>query len=790
MSALGRVVRGGIRRRRVQVVVIALTVAMAVTAAVLGGSLLVASRAPFETAFAAQRGAHLTAWFDAATVGPDRLSATGSAGGVTAAAGPFPTASLAATLDGNTLPPMALVGRATPDGDVDAVTLTEGSWASGPGEIVLSADGPRLRLGTRLTAPGLSGSPTLTVVGFARSVSRTADAWVVPDQIGTPAGYQMLYRFAAAGTAGEVSAGGTAVTAGLPDGALTGTQSWLTVREEAVRMIELFVPFLTAFGVLGLVMSVLVVGNVVAGAVGAAVRRIGVLKAVGFTPGQVVRAYVWQALGPALAGVVVGVVAAHLLAVPVLAQAEEVYATTPLAVTPWVDAAAVAGALGVVALTAWLAALRAGRLRTVDALAVGRTPRSGRGRWATRLAARLPLPRPVGLGLARPFARPARALAMVAAVAFGAAAVTFTVGLSASLRQVQVTRDHGGDVVVDARAAGSPGEPGPAGKPGEPGQGPGGNRGPGGPGRGPLDADPAAVAAALDAQPGTAAYHGLAETDAKVAGLTGSASVLVVTGDAAPFFHLVTGRWCDAPGEAVVPTPFLTATGTRIGDTVTLETARGAVPLRIVGEVFDTHDEGREIVTPAAATGPLALQPEEYQVAVREGTDPAAYATDLTAAVTALGLTARPGEPDELEATLAINALTTMLTLLLVVVAGLGVLNAVVLDTRDRVRELGIHKALGMLPRQTVTMVLASVVVVGLAGGAAGTPLGTALHALVVPAMGDAVGLNLPPAVLDVYQPLALVPLTLCGLVIAAAGAALPAGWAARTRVVTALRTE
>ena len=38
-------------------------------------------------------------------------------------------------------------------------------------------------------------------------------------------------------------------------------------------------------------MSVLIVGNVVAGSVGAALRRIGILKALGFTPGQVVRAY-------------------------------------------------------------------------------------------------------------------------------------------------------------------------------------------------------------------------------------------------------------------------------------------------------------------------------------------------------------------------------------------------------------------------------------------------------------------------------------------------------------------
>lgn len=99
----------------------------------------------------------------------------------------------------------------------------------------------------------------------------------------------------------------------------------------------------------------------------------------------------------------------HLLAVPVLAEAEEVYGTSSLSIAPWVDLTVVAGVIGLVAATAWASAWRAGRLRTVDALAVGRTASAGRGRWAARAAGRLPLAPPVALGVTRPFARPARA---------------------------------------------------------------------------------------------------------------------------------------------------------------------------------------------------------------------------------------------------------------------------------------------------------------------------------------------------------------------------------------------
>lgn len=45
-----------------------------------------------------------------------------------------------------------------------------------------------------------------------------------------------------------------------------------------------------------------------------------------------------------------------------------------------------------------------------------------------------------------------------------------------------------------------------------------------------------------------------------------------------------------------------------------------------------------------------------------------------------------------------LNTLSALLTLILVAVAALGMLNGVVLDTREGVRDLGIHKALGMTP--------------------------------------------------------------------------------------------
>lgn len=176
---------------------------------------------------------------------------------------------------------------------------------------------------------------------------------------------------------------------------------------------------------------------------------------------------------------------------------------------------------------------------------------------------------------------------------------------------------------------------------------------------------------------------------------------------------------------------------------------------------------------------------------VTSGTEVTGCVDALNKDLAPLWVTARAGGLDGgSDMVLTLNTLSAILTLMPVAVAALGVLNGVLLDTRERVREIGVHKALGMTPRQTIAMVLTSVVVTGLVAGGLGAPLGVTLHGRVLPAMGDSVGLRLPDTVIAVYHAAELLPLALDGLLIAVLGALLPAGWAAGVRTATALRTE
>jgi putative ABC transport system permease protein len=125
----------------------------------------------------------------------------------------------------------------------------------------------------------------------------------------------------------------------------------------------------------------------------------------------------------------------------------------------------------------------------------------------------------------------------------------------------------------------------------------------------------------------------------------------------------------------------------------------------------------------------------------------------------------------------------------LAIVAGLGVLNTVIL-TRERAHDLGVFKAIGMTPRQTITMALCWVAASGLAAGIIAIPAGIAAQRYLARAITTAAGSGLPASFLNVYHPAELAALALAGVVIAAAGALLPATRAATSATASALRAE
>jgi putative ABC transport system permease protein len=581
-----------------------------------------------------------------------------------------------------------------------------------------------------------------------------------------------------------------AVTATLPRGAVPAVQSYLTVREAEASGIAPISPFLVAFGLTGLVMSALIVINVVGGAVVAGYRRIGILKSIGFTPGQVVTAYAAQALAPAAAGCAAGLVVGNLLAAPLLGNAANVYGVGSLGVPGWVDAAVAAAMCCLVGLAAVASALHAGRLSATAAIAAGRAPRSGRGYAAYRLFGRMRLPRPMTIGLAAPLARPSRTAFMLVVVLLGATAVILTVGLGGTLTRVVYGLSLARTEQVRVDYIGGLGS-GPSG-PGA-GQGAGPVAGAAGPlpvGQPMGAATRRMVAAALRAQPGTLHYVAEADGQATVYGVAGEIPVTAYLGSAGwTGYGMVSGRWYSGPGQVEVPAYFLAVTGKSIGDTVTITFNGRQIPVRIVGEIFDNYNNGLAMVTgwQTLASADPGLAAVQYDVGVLPGTSPSDYALRIQAA---LGRGYVAGVNSNNKGLPLVLGLIGSLALLLAGAAGLGVLSTVVLQTRERAYQMGVFRAVGMTPRQTIAMVVCSVAGIGLVAGVAAIPAGIALLRSLAPVMGAAAGTGMPPSYLDVYSAAELAGLALAGVLIAVAGALLPATWAARNTTSSVLRAE
>jgi len=797
-----RTASGGVLRHKVQAVVIVAVLLIATASATLGLALLSASNSPFTKAFAAQRGADATVTADPGRAAAARLAATGHVAGVTALAGPFDATSIPLGFQGQPWGQTHLVGRAAPGGAVDELVLSSGHWADGPGQVVLatgpahdgggggaagSGGGPVL--GSTFTATHLPGQPALTVVGFANSITGTADAWVTPGELsslvklGAPPSAELLYQFARAATAAQLTADVAAVTRTLPAGTVTDWGSWLTAQQSEGSNASIMEPFVLAFALIGLVMAVLIVGNVISGAVIAQYQRIGVLKALGLTPAQVVAVYLSRIGWPALAGCLAGAAGGYLLAIPVLSQSAGAYGVGQQLVPLWALVTAPGGMLAVTLLAALGPALRAGRLSAVSAIAAGRAPATGRGYAMHRLAARLNLPRPVSLGLAAPFARPARTLVTLAAVAFGATAVIFAFGLHSSLSKARDSQTLASTVPVQVQPSG----PG------------------GGPNQLPSAAQLTAAAATLSAQPGAAHRNAEYEAQVKVVGIARGVDTMVFDGPSSWMgYAQISGHWYSAPGEVDVNTVFLTDSGLSVGDRLTLYPGSGSgqapggaltvtgkpVTVRIAGEIF--YPSSQPHVFAAAQTLPAIAGPDnfwQWNIGLAPGVSAAAYTQALNAKFGSDGLFQAVG-PDGGQFYAVAIGLIGLLSLMVAVAAGLGVLNTVLMTTRDRVHDLGVFKALGMRPGQVVVMVTCWVVGPAVLAGAIAAPAAVLLNTATLHAMAATAHTGVPASFSDVYPVPRLALLSLAALAIAVLGALLPAAWAAAARPATALRAE
>jgi putative ABC transport system permease protein len=305
------------------------------------------------------------------------------------------------------------------------------------------------------------------------------------------------------------------------------------------------------------------------------------------------------------------------------------------------------------------------------------------------------------------------------------------------------------------------------------------------------------VREALAAVPGVAAVTPIATFDLAFRGLRVDAAAIVGSdflADGRLTAHdgdlRAALRDLDEGGSAIIPTAEATRLGLHVGDTMSL--ALGGfnhLDLRIAAIVERSLPaSGGEaiLISWPDATGHLGVRgADAFAVRFLPGrADEARPALRQTA--TTFALESNPIERIQgavADALARVFALFDALAIVAVIVAVLGIVNTLTMGVVERIREIGVLRAIGMSRRQAMRMVIVEAVVLGLVGIVLGSAAGLGVGAVMLALSG-----GLSPAVGFPWPPIALA--AGLGLVLPLLASFYPARMAARISIVSALHFE
>lgn len=505
---VGRLAARNVRRHPVEAALLVLAIMAATTTLTVGRALDGVTDSPYGRTREATAGPDVVASVGPAPVSPtevapvdpaslDALEALADAPGVVDHSGPFPATPATLEVDGVTADAW-VEGRDTTGSSVEQPRLTEGTWVEGGGVVVEAAFADALGVGAgdRVTLNGRSFRVVGVAVTAAASYTDVCFGTpcgpllgIGPDVLGSPPsegpegpegsgadgrtitvdveplpndpGLVWLTRDDARGLAPAEEALSHVVNLELADPdsapAFVAAHSssgqgapflatWLDIRATHDEFVRGAQQALAAFGGLLTLLAVASVAVLVGGRMADQTRRVGLLKAVGGTPGFVAVVLLAEHLGLAVlaaaAGLGVGWLAAPLLSDP---GAGLIGSAGAPSLTLSTVAMVTAVALGVAVAASSVSAVRAARTSTVSALAdAARRPR--RARPLIALSARLPVPLLLGVRvIAR---RPRRVLLSVASILVTVSGIVAILGARAAMAN-DWEGDSGLDPVAD-----------------------------------------------------------------------------------------------------------------------------------------------------------------------------------------------------------------------------------------------------------------------------------------------------------------------------------------------------
>ncbi|MFJ7333949.1 FtsX-like permease family protein [Streptomyces sp. NPDC101116] len=756
MRATLRWAHSDLRTHRGEALFLVLATAGIVASLLLATALFGYATNPWQRVFTQSHGAHVWLHTDTAA-DPGKLARLD---GVESVVGPYPSAATTVSARGSRA---AVELRGMPQKPSPGrPPVVSGHWLtpSTPDGVVLESRLARALLaqpGDTLDVPGTARE--LTVVGLADSAEpryrpgeQPGLVWALPSAVPDPGGQVIGLRLTDPGDTSYIVQ--RAVTV-LGPGAIGEVSTWQQARAEAQGDNRLLGQVLGLFGLGALVAA----GFAVHGAIGTRIRGhlrdLSVLKAIGFTPGQVVRIFLLQHLAYALLGALAAAGLAEALGSRIpgrLGDAVGVWQGLPghtaaLLVVP-------VGAVLFIGATTGLAAWRAGRVPPVPVPRPAATS-GGRLSGVARRALGVRIPPALVLGWHKAFTRRPRSLATVARLTLPLLLIVVAMSAWTTLDRFHSEPERIGlPAALSVRADSGLGEQ--------------------------------RVRSLLEKDPQVAAAYPGVETAALGPSQTATIALRGLGTQEDPYPHtLAEGRPARGPDEAVAGQGLLDLLDVRVGAWVRMTVGDRPQILHIVGRSIEPENAGRVISTSldTLRENDPGLRPTLYELRLEPGADPREVADRLAAAGRGhLDVHPVANPADGLS---PLRAVVAGLIAVLALIGLIELLTAIGGTVRESERDLLALKAIGLSPRQITAITVTATGLTALAAVLAALALGLPLARWLIDTQGRSSGIGAgiaqgPSAVLMVLLGTAAV---LC----AAALAALPAARAARRRLADTL---
>jgi putative ABC transport system permease protein len=700
--------RADLRARRGQALTTIAVVAGVVAALFLAIMLLQGAVNPWQQLFARTRGADVLVYFQDGTNTADLRQVAG----IHQMSTPYQAAS--ATLEqGAVKSPVELRAMTPAPPAMSVPIIVDGSWlrSSAPDGAVLEASfaqAVHVGVGDRIQVDGIDGTTVaMTVIGIAD----TADQGFYPQW--TPGLIWVQHKLL---TRVEPNPSETHVIVGLrlddnsaiatsqvvqtiwnlyngvgENSAVERYSTWQQVRDSMASNDRLLGLLLALFGIIALVAAPCAIANVTAGRVLVQRQDIAMLKALGFTPGQVVRMLLAEQTLLGAAGAGLGLLAARIMTSPEFVRPPD---GTPVGLAPlsggWMALIGV-GTVLTVAIATVIPAWWAGRVSPVAA--VRPSPPRGHLSLIARLGLLVHLPAALVLGARDSLTRRLPAALTVFGLALPMAMITITLTCWSTIGGF--THDPGQIGLASAVTVSQGG----------------------------LDNKQMLALVSHDRQV-LASYPG-AEFVTLLPGDNGTFIARAMGTSSTPYpFQVVQGRMFRAANEAVAGQGFLDLMHIGVGAWFSQVIDGVPVILHIVGRTIepdnngDVLDFGLDALNDAGSVPPQLV----YHLVLKPGVAAAAARARLLASShDQLDVQVVPNPAGGLRVVQLVIAVSVVI---LAVIGLANLLTATVVGMRDHQHEVGVLAAMGLTPRQVMATLVVNTMILTVLGVTSGLVAG------------------------------------------------------------------